>query len=166
MWSAREDSASERSICSTGATAASSASTAISIAIALAHATCGGLERVAGCYSPTIGALLGGETQIRDAVRTFWPQIPTVRRGARGLGLRPEATLGLRLIRSNGGSRRLRATRWRLRRRSRVTPGLVRTRVLLSARLQCAGYISFPRLPRMPPRRAKNAAGPSPLRPS
>ena len=45
-----------------------------------------------------VGALLGGETQIRDAVRTFWPQIPTVRRGARGLGLRPEATLGLRLI--------------------------------------------------------------------
>ena len=41
---------------------------------------------------------MGGETQIRDAVRTFWPQIPTVRRGARGLGLRPEATLGLRLI--------------------------------------------------------------------
>ena len=49
---------------------------------------------------------------VRDAIRTFWPQIPTVRRGARGLGLRPEATLGLRLIRSNGGSRRLRATRW------------------------------------------------------
>jgi hypothetical protein len=41
---------------------------------------------------------LGGETQIRDATRTFWPQIPAVRRGARGLGLRPEATLGLRLI--------------------------------------------------------------------
>ena len=33
MWSAREDSASERSICSMGATAASSASTAISITI-------------------------------------------------------------------------------------------------------------------------------------
>ena len=46
----------------------------------------------------TVGAHLGGETQIRDATRTFWPQIPTVRRGARGLGLRPEATLGLRLI--------------------------------------------------------------------
>ena len=52
---------------------------------------------------------------LRDATRTFWPQIPTVRRGARGLGLRPEATLGLRLIPLKRGSRRLRAARWRLR---------------------------------------------------
>jgi hypothetical protein len=46
----------------------------------------GGQE--ASCTNFPVGALLGGETQIRDAVRTFWAQIPAVRRGARGLGLR------------------------------------------------------------------------------
>ena len=35
---------------------------------------------------------------VRDATRTFWPEIPTVRRAARGLGVRPEAPLGPRLI--------------------------------------------------------------------
>jgi hypothetical protein len=39
---------------------------------------------------------------LRDATCTFWPQIPTVRRGARGLGLptprERQPTLGLRLI--------------------------------------------------------------------
>ena len=40
---------------------------------------------------------------VRDASSTFWPEIPTVRRGARRLGIRPEAALGLRLITFNRG---------------------------------------------------------------
>ena len=48
---------------------------------------CGGARSFLHAGFP-VGALLGGETQIRDAVRTFWAQIPAVRRGARGLGLR------------------------------------------------------------------------------
>ena len=55
------------------------------------------VSRVRGksaCY------MWGFRSQINtdSSIATFWSQIPAVRRGARGLGLRPEATLGLRLI--------------------------------------------------------------------
>ena len=53
-------------------------------------------------YLPA-GAFLARKAQTRDASSTFWPEIPTVRRGARRLGIRPEAALGLRLITFNRG---------------------------------------------------------------
>ena len=49
------------------------------------------------------GVGLAGKTQISIPTCTFRPEIPTVRRGARRLGIRPEAALGLRLITFNRG---------------------------------------------------------------
>ena len=46
----------------------------------------------------TTGALLARKAQISVPSSTFWPEIPTVGRAARGLGICPEAPLGPRLI--------------------------------------------------------------------